>query len=135
MSSAKTHMTKVITAIETLGYVFTDEFFDFETVPASGDDEVYRLEAKTGSMGSMSGSRVEKLKEFYVWIAFKLAPASDRKQDFYDVLDAKDDLEDEILNSTSEVQVTVTEDIMSAVISDYIIVKLTGQILYWRDLA
>ena len=135
MSSAKTYMTQVISAIETLGYVFTDEFFDFETVPASGDDEVYRLEAKTAAMGSMSGSRVEKIKEFYVWVAFKLAVASDRKQDFYDVLDAKDDLEDDILNATSDVQITITENIMSGVISDYIIVKLTGQILYWRDLA
>ncbi len=134
MSSAKTHIQAIITAVEALGYDFTDEFFDFETVPVSGDDEVYRIVAKTVETGSMSGSRVEKRKEFDIWVAFKLAPASDRKLDFYDVLDAKEDLEDAVLQATSAVQVGVVEDTMSAVISDYIIVKLTGELVYWRDL-
>ena len=134
MSTAKTHIQDVITAVETLGYVFTDEFFDFETVPVSGADEVYRIEAKTSELGSLSGNRVEKKKSFDLWAAFKLAPASNRKLDFFDVLDAKEDLEDVVLKSTDSVQVRVIENSMSAVISDYIIVKLTGEIIYWRDL-
>ncbi|MCP5046982.1 MAG: hypothetical protein GY940_07400 [bacterium] len=134
MSSAKTHMTDIVTAVEALGYVFTDEFFDFETVPASGDDEVYRLECKTAALGGMSGNRVEKTQEFTIWVAFKLAVASNRKQDFYDVLDAKEDLEDDVLQAPTDIQVTIVENIISPVISDYLIVKLTGQFLYWRDL-
>lgn len=134
MSSAKTHIQAIIGEVETLGYTFTDEFFDFETVPASGDDEVYRVEARTGEIDGMSANRVEKRKSFDIWIAFKLATGSNRQQDFYDVLDAKEDLEDAIIQATSSVQVRVVEDIMSAVISDYIIVKLSGELIYWRDL-
>jgi hypothetical protein len=134
MSSAKSHITSIITAVEALGYVFTDEYFDFETVPTSGDDEVYRIEAKTSELGGQTGSRVEKRKAFDIWIAFKLLTGSNRKQDFYDVLDAKEDLEDAVLQATSAVQVQVIEHTMSAVISDYIIVKLSGEVVYWRDL-
>jgi hypothetical protein len=134
MSSAKSHITSIITAVEALGYVFTDEFFDFDTVPTSGDDEVYRIEASTNELGGMSGSRVEKRKGFDIWVAFKLLTGSNRKQDFYDVLDAKEDLEDAVMQATSAVQVKVVEDTMSAIISDYIIVKLSGEVVYWRDL-
>ena len=149
MSTAKTHIQEVITEVETLGYVFTDEYFDFWTVPASGSDEIYRMEAKTHDMGSLSGNpvsgstdpvsgstdQVEKKKSFDLWVAFKLAPASNRKMDFYDVLDAKEDLEDAVLKSSSSVQVKVVENTMSPVIKDYIIVKLTGEIIYRRNLA
>ncbi len=134
MSSAMTHMTDILATVEELGYVFTDEYFDFNTVPDSGDDEIYRLECKTGALGSLSGSRVEKTKEFHLWIAFKLAPAGNRKQDFYDVLDAKEDLEDSILQATTTIRVTIGENRMSPIINDYVIVKLTGQLNYWRDL-
>jgi len=134
MSTAKTHIQDVVTAVETLGYIFTDEYFDLETVPVSGSDEIYRMEAKTIDMGSLSGSRVEKKKGFDLWIAFKLAPASNRQLDFYDVLDAKEDLEDAVLKSNSSVQVKVVENTMSPVVSDYIMVKLSGEIIYWRDL-
>lgn len=134
MSSAKTHMQDIITAVEALNYTFTDEFFDFDTVPASGDDNVYRIEAQTKELGSLSGSRVEKPKGFDIWLAYKLATGSNRKQDFYDVLDAKEALEDDILQATTSVQVKILENLMSAIKSDYIIVKLSGELIYWRDL-
>lgn len=134
MSSAKTHMQDIITAIEALSYTFTDEYFDFDTVPVSGDDNVYRVEAQTKELGSLSGSRVEKPKGFDIWVAFKLASGSNRKQDFYDVLDAKEALEDDILQATN-VQVKIIENLMSAIKSDYIIVKLSGEVIYWRDLS
>ncbi|MCP5107853.1 MAG: hypothetical protein GY950_30980 [bacterium] len=134
MSAAKTHIQSIIGAVETLGYTFTDEYFDFDTVPASGDDDVYRVEGKTGEVGSISGNRVEKRKEFAFWFAFKLASGSNRKQDFYDVLDAQEDMEDEIFEALTGIQVKIIENIMSAIKSDYIIVKLTGEVIYWRDL-
>jgi len=134
MSAAKTHIQSIVTAVESLGYVFTDEFFDFETVPVSGDDEVYRLQAGAGELGNSTGSRLEKQKSFDIWVAFKLLPASDRKLDFYDVLDAVEDLEDAILQADAAVEVRIVENTVSAVISDYIIVKLSGELIYWRDL-
>jgi hypothetical protein len=127
-------MQDIITAVEALNYTFTDEFFDFETVPVSGSDKIYRMETRTGELGSLSGSRVEKPKAFDIWVAFKLASGSNRKQDFYNVLDAKEDLEDDVLQATTSVQVKIIENSMSAVISDYIIVKLSGEVIYWRDL-
>ena len=135
MSSAKTHMQSIIGAVENEGYTFTDEFFDFDNFPTSGDDEVYRIEAKTGEISGLSGSRVEKKKTFDIWIAFKLAAESSRKQDVYDVLDAKEALEDDILQAISGIQVKILEDIMSPIKSDYILVKLTGELTYWRDLS
>ena len=135
MSSAKTYMQSIIAAVENEGYTFTDEFFDFDNVPTSGDDEVYRIEAKTGEISGLSGSRVEKRKAFDIWIAFKLASGSNRKQDTYDVLDAKEALEDDILQAISGIQVKILEDIMSPIKSDYILVKRTGELIYWRDLS
>ncbi len=135
MSSAKTHIQSIISAVENLGYTFTDEFFDFDNFPTSGDDEVYRIEAKTGEISGLSGSRVEKKKTFDIWIAFKLAAESNRKQDVYDVLDAKEALEDDIIQAISGIQVKILEDIMSPIKNDYILVKLTGELIYWRDLS
>lgn len=134
MSSAKTHIQSIVSAVENLGYTFTDEFFDFDNFPTSGDDEVYRIEAKTGEISGLSGSRVEKKKTFDIWIAFKLAAESNRQQDVYDVLDAKEALEDDIIQAISDIQVKILEDIMSPIKSDYILVKLTGQLIYWRDI-
>lgn len=134
MSSAKTYIQSIIGAVENLGYTFTDEFFDFDNFPTSGDDEVYRIEAKTGEISGLSGSRVEKKKIFDIWIAFKLAAESNRKQDVYDVLDAKEALEDDIIQAISGIQVKILEDIMSPIKNDYILVKLTGELIYWRDI-
>lgn len=133
MSSAKTYIQSIIGAVETLGYTFTDEYFDFETLPVSGDDDIYRIEARTGEVHGLSGSRVEKKKEFDIWVAFKI-PAANRKTETYNVLDAKEDLEDDIMNAVSGIQVRIVENIMSGIQSDYIIVKLTGEFIYWRDL-
>jgi hypothetical protein len=135
MSSAKTHIQSIVSAVENLGYTFTDEFFDFDNFPTSGDDEVYRIEAKTGEISGLSGSRVEKKKTFDTWIAFKLAAESNRKQDVYDVLEAKEALEDDIIQAISGIQVKILEDIMSPIKNDYILVKLTGELIYWRDLS
>jgi hypothetical protein len=135
MSSAKTHIQSIVSAVENLGYTFTDEFFDFDNFPTSGDDEVYRIEAKTGEISGLSGSRVEKKKTFDIRIAFKLAAESNRKQDVYDVLDAKEALEDDIIQAISGIQVKILEDIMSPIKNDYILVKLTGELIYWRDLS
>ncbi len=135
MSSAKMHMKAITNAVEALGYVFTDEYFDFETIPVSGHDEVYRVEARTGELGSMSGSRVQKTKHFDIWVAFRLLKDGKKKEDFYDILDAKEDLEDTVLQATSLVLVQVEGNVMSAVKDEYIIVKLTGSLIYWRDLS
>jgi hypothetical protein len=135
MSSAKTHIQSIISAVENLGYTFTDEFFDFDNFPTSSDDEVYRIEAKTGESSGLSGNRVEKKKTFDIWIAFKLAPESNRKQDVYDVLDAKEALEDDVIQAISGIQVKIIEDIMSPIKNDYILIKLTGEFIYWRDLS
>lgn len=134
MSSAKTHIQSIIGAVENLGYTFTDEFFDFDNFPTSGDHKVYRIEAKTGEASGLSGSRLEKKKNVDIWIAFKLAAGSNRKQDVYDVLDAKEALEDDIIQAISAIQVKIIEDIMSPIKSDYILVKLSGELIYWRDI-
>lgn len=135
MSSAKTHIQSIITAVENLGYTFTDEFFDFDSLPTSGDDEVYRIEAQTGDIGAVSGKRVEKKKGFDIWFAFKLDIGNNRQQDFYNVLDAQEDIEDNIVMALSDIQLKVISNIMSAIKSDYIIVKCTGEFIYWRDYA
>jgi len=135
MSSAKTHIQSIVSAVENLGYTFTDEFFDFDNFPTSGDDEVYRIEAKTNEISGLSGNRVEKKKTFDIWFAFKLAAESNRQQDVYNVLDAKEALEDDIIQAISGIQVKILEDIMSPIKSDYILVKLTGELIYWRDLS
>ncbi len=134
MSSAKTYIQSIIGAVETLGYTFTDEYFDFDTVPVSGDDDIYRIEATTGAVNGLSGSRVEKKKQLDLWVAFKI-PATGRQTETYNVLDAKEDLEDDIMNAISGIQVKIVENIMSGIISDYIIVKLTCEFIYWRDLS
>lgn len=134
MSSAKTYIQSIVGGIEALGYTFTDEFFDFDNFPTSGDDNVYRVEAKTGGVNGMAGSRVEKSKFFDFWFAFKLAAESNRKSDTYDVLDAKEAIEDKIFEVLAGVHVKIHENIMSAIKSDYILVKLTGEFIYWRDL-
>jgi hypothetical protein len=134
MSSAKTHIQSIVGGIETLGYTFTDEFFDFDSFPTSGNDNIYRIEAKTSGVTGMAGSRVEKSKFFDLWFAFKLETSSDRKQDTYDVLDAKEAIEDKIFEVLAGVHVKIQENIMSAIKSDYILVKLTGEFIYWRDL-
>lgn len=135
MGSAKTYIQTIITAVENLGYTFTDEFFDFDTVPSSSSDKIYRIEAMTREIGGLSGQRAEKKKGFDIWIAFKLASGSDRKQDFYNVLDAQEAIEDDILQSISDIQLKIITDIMSAIKSDYIIVKCSGEYIYWRDYA
>lgn len=134
MSSAKTYIQSIVGGIEALGYTFTDEFFDFDNFPTSGDDDVYRIETRTGGVTGLSGSRVEKSKFFDIWFAFKLATGSDRKQDTYNVVDAKEAVEDKIFDVLTGVQVKIHENIQSAIKSDYILVKLTGEFIYWRDL-
>lgn len=134
MSSAKTHIQSIVTAVEGLGYTFTDEFFDFDTYPTSGSNNIYRLESQTIDITGLSGSRVEKRKNFDLYIAFKLQAASDRKQDTYNVLDAKEALEDAVFQALTGIQVRILENHMSPIKSDYILVKLTGQVTYWRDI-
>ncbi len=134
MSSANTHMLAILNAVEGLGYTFTDEYFDFDTLPVSGDNNVYRVSAKTGPLGSMTGNRVEKTNGFEIHVAFKLQTSSDRKQDFYNVLDAKEALEDAIVLASSAVQVRIIENAMSGIKNDYILLKLTGDVIYWSDL-
>lgn len=134
MSSAKTHIQSIVSAVEELGYTFTDEYFDFETTPASGNDKVYRLEAQTGEVTGLTGNRVEKRKNFDFWVAYKLQESSNRQQDVYNVLDAKETLEDDIFLALSGVQVRILQNIMSAIKNDYIIVKCSGQVIYWREI-
>lgn len=135
MSSAKIHIQGIIGAVENLGYTFTDEFFDFDSYPTSGDDKVYRLETQTGEITGLSGRRVEKKMNFDIWTAFKLDAAGNRKQDTYDVLDAREALEDDILQAVSDIQVKITQNVMSPIKNDYILVKLSGQLIYWRDVS
>lgn len=134
MSSAKSHIQTIVSTVETLGYTFTDEFFDMDNYPTSGSNKLYRIESKTAEVTGISGNRVEKRKEFTLWIAFKLVVASDRKQDTYNVVDAKETLEDDIFKAFSGVQVRLLENQQSAIKDDYILVKLTGDFIYWRDL-
>lgn len=133
-SSAKSYVETIVGVVETLGYSFTDEYFDVDAFPTSGDNKVYRLEAATELVSGMSGNRVEKRKAFDIWIAFKLSSTGDRKQETYNVLDAKEALEDEIFKALKGVQVNIVENTMSGIKSDYILVKLSGQVVYWRDL-
>ncbi len=134
MSSTKTHIQSIVSVVEDLGYTFTDEYFDFETFPTSGDNEVYRVEVNTREVYDMSGNRAEKKKRFDLWIAFKLAVGSDRKQDIYNILDAEDELEDEIMQALSDAQLKIVENLMSGIQNDYVIIKLTGDIIFWGTL-
>lgn len=134
MSTAKSYIQTIVGVVETLGYTFTDEFFDFDNFPTSGNDNVYRLEATSEEVVGISGNRVEKKKTFKIWIAYKISTTGDRQQETYDVLDAKEALEDEIFKALSGVQVKIVKNIMSGIQNDYILVKLTGNFVYWRDL-
>jgi hypothetical protein len=134
MSSAKTHIQSIINAVENLGYTYTDEFFDFNTYPTSGNNEIYRTETKTREAIGQPGKRVEKRKRFYIWVAFKLETGSDRKQDFYNAVDAVEDLEDQILQALIDIEVKFVENSQFAIKNDYIVVKLIGEFVYWRDL-
>jgi hypothetical protein len=134
MSTAKTHIQAILAAVELLGYTFTDEYFDFDNFPTSGSDNVYRLETATGKISGLTGNRVEKRKKFDIWVAFKLAAASNRKQDVYDVIDAKEAMEDAVLDAVSGIQVNIDENVMSGIKNDYILTKLTGELVYWTDI-
>ncbi len=134
MSSAKTHIQSIINAVENLGYTYTDEYFDFNTYPTSGNNNIYRTETKTRETIGQPGKRVEKKKRFYIWVAFKLETGSNRKQDFYNVLDAVEDLEDQIMQALTDIEVKFVENSQFAIKNDYIVVKLIAEFVYWRDL-
>jgi hypothetical protein len=134
MSSAKTHIQSILDAVDTLGYTFTDEFFDFDAYPTSGNDKIYRIETKTRETIDQSGKRVEKKKRFYIWVAFKLETGSNRKQDFLNVLDANEALEDEIIKSFTDMEIKYVGNSQFAIRSNYTVIKLVGEFVYWRDL-
>jgi len=126
-------MQTILNVVEDLGYQFTTEYFDFDIIPSSGEDNLYRVEAKTAMVSGLSRNRVEKRKQFDLWFAYKQYSTGNSALDFFDVLEAKEDLEDDLIKALKDSQVAIIENTMSAVREQYIIVKLTGAFIYWRD--
>ncbi len=131
MSETKGYLGQIITSIDTLGYTFTDEFFNFENVPASGSDNLYRAIVDTMDVAGYAGQRIEKSKRFTLWFAVKPSGA-DKKAQFYGVLDKVDGIEDALLTSMSNVQLNVNSVHMSPLKSGYVVLKVKGEVIYCK---
>lgn len=132
MSETKGYLGQIVTKVDTLGYTFTDEFFNFDTVPASGTDNLYRAIVDTMDVEGYAGQRIEKSKRFTLWFAVKPGGA-DKKAKFYGVLDKIDAIEDALLSTMSNVQLNVNSVHMSPLKSSYVIFKVKGEVIYCKS--
>jgi hypothetical protein len=134
MSDLRTHTEALITAIEGLSYVMSDDMFDFDAVPSSKMDKAYRLEVGTAEVVELSGDRVEKRKVVELWTAYKVTARGDRKDAFLDVLDSQEALEDKLLQTLTSLPGNVDSGSVSKYVQNYIILHVTYRFTYWRDL-
>ncbi len=134
MSDTRTHVEAIMTAVEGLGYSLSDDQFDFDAVPSSKMDKVYRLEVGTGEITDVSGRRVEKRKTVDLWAAFKLTAKGDRKDTFLDVLDAQEAVEDELMDTLTTLPLKVDDGALAEYVQNYIVLHVAFTFTYWRDL-
>lgn len=133
-SDARTKIEAIMTAIEALGYALSDDQFTFDAVPSSKMDQRYRLEVGTGEVVDVSGRRVEKRKDVEVWAAYKITAKGDRKDAFLDVLDSQEALEDALMDAIPTSPSVVVASVLSKYVQNYIVLHVTFQVTYWRDL-
>ena len=133
MMDGKDQVEAFMTAIEALGYTISGDMFDFESVPTSKMDKVYRIEINTDRIEDVSGRRVNKYKTLEVWLAYKMTAMGNRKSAFLTMLGYIDAAEDALLQAIS-LPSEVSAGVISKYVQNFIVVHLTVPFFYWRDL-
>jgi len=135
MAKATDYLKIVTNNIETLGYKYTKEVFDFETVPNSRINKCYRFELNTSEIEELSGNSVDKTKTLDIWFAFKMKASKDNvKTELINIYDLQEDVEDELLKSLhidSIVPVSLTSQLFEDL---YLVIQLQIIYTYRRDL-
>jgi hypothetical protein len=131
--SIKTHLETIMDSIEAQGYIFTNEVFDFDSVPASIMNKAYRITVETEPILEEVG-RVQKHKRVSVWLAYRFGPKGTRAK-FLDIVDHQDTMEDDIIAAIAGFPTEITGlDMDQAFNGDYIIYKITATLTYWRNI-
>jgi hypothetical protein len=131
-----TDFLKIVTDnIEALGYKYSREVFDFETVPTSRIDKCYRFELNTDDIEDLSGHKVDKTKALDIWLAFKMKASKDIvKTELMNIYDFQEELEDELL-TLLDIDSNVSTSLTSQFLEDqYLIIQLQLIYTYRRDL-
>lgn len=134
MSDTRTHIEALMTAVEALGYSLSDDQFDFEAVPSSKMNKIYRLEVGTPEVIEVSGNRVEKRKGVDLWAAYRVTAKGDRKDAFLDVLDYQEAIEDAVLGAITTQPLNIDESSLAKYVENYIILHVSFTFTLWRDL-
>lgn len=135
LQDISTNVASIMTAIEALGYTWTDEAFSFDRIPSSNLEKHYRMTVGTTAIEEESSGRVMKTKRLDIWTAHLFIAAGDKKTAFKTILTEQDNLEDAVFNSITELPVDIQNTECEAVYNEnFIIMHYTGNIKYWRDI-
>ena len=130
--SIKTHLTTICDSLEALGYKWTKEVFDFDSVPASVMDKAYRVIVNTDGVIEQVG-RVEKMKGLEIWLAYKFTATPTRAK-YLNIVDSQDTVEDDILTAVSGFPTEIKSlDTEQAFEGNYIVFQVSVSFTYWRD--
>lgn len=134
MSDQKTIVGTVLTAIDGLGYVLSNDNFDFEGVPSSIQDKAYRYEIITNNILELSGNRIEKNKTLDLWVVYRLTAGGDRRAAVLTMLGNVEAIEDQLMKTLLSLPSLVMKTNMSKYVNDYVVFNIGFDFTYWRDL-
>jgi len=136
MALATDFLSVVIADIEALGYKFTNEIFNFETVPSSRLNKAYRFELNTESIEALSGKNVDKTKRLDMFFAFRTKASRDNfKDELIEIYDLQESIEDTLLNSLVNIESMVPDSVQSELVENYLIIQVGFTYTYKRSLA
>lgn len=140
MGNIKTIVEAVEARMVALGYVQTEEVFDFDAIPDSIIDNSFRIEVSNVENEYHSGNISQTVDDIEIWIAFK-EKRKPRTQ-WKSALDARETIEVDLINHASITGLSsdplLTMDKEASVekyLADYLILKLVFSCDYVRDIS
>uniref|UniRef100_A0A6H1ZF70 Tail protein n=1 Tax=viral metagenome TaxID=1070528 RepID=A0A6H1ZF70_9ZZZZ len=140
MGSIKDIITAIEVRLTALGFIISDEVFDFDSEPTSKIDNAYRIETRmienTGQMFNL----VNTVDEVTIYIAYKAG--RNRRTVWKSALDDRETIEVDLINAagisglSSDPLLTMDQEAsQTKELTNYIISRLVFAVDYVRDVS